>query len=474
MIPSLNLVVLRDIMEPICDNPLSVGIMRKRIRLCVVCLLLTFVSTVHAQENITQSRNNAIIEAVQKVSPSVVNLKATHEEKIANPYWGPFVIPRRREVHGLGSGIVIEPTGYILTNQHVIANAQKIEVTLADGRKFDATVVGEDYLADLALLKVNGQGLPSAALGDSDDILIGEWAIAIGNPFASFVRDPQPTVTVGVISAQHRVLKHEDRFYYGLLQTDASINPGNSGGALVNSQGQVIGVNTAIFSTSGGSQGLGFAIPINIAKKIIKKLQKYGMALEPQIGMEYQELSANIAEYLELNTEQGVVVSQVHEDTLADRAGIRRLDVIQTVDGRSIDTVDELLSVLRLPDSGDTIQVKLLREGEPQTLRIKVDRLPDVEQVWGLTLVDVKATSYMSRYRRSGALVVRVAPNSSLSDIKMGDLIYGFSKQPRESHPARSLEELTKFVRKQKSGSVITIHLERNGRDYYIPNWRVP
>ncbi len=452
--------------------------MRKLLLCCLIWCLLQIPGWGYTQDAITNSRNNAIVQAVQKVNPSIINITTTRIEvrrpTFFDEYWNPFVLPRRREVQGLGSGIIIDTSGYILTNQHVIADAQKINVTFPDSREFEATIVGEDYLADLALLKVEVDGLSSAQLGDSNDIMIGEWAIAIGNPFASFVRDPHPTVTVGVISATDRMLRHEDRFYHGLIQTDASINPGNSGGALVNSRGQVIGVNTAIFSTSGGSQGLGFAIPINTARKVLSKLRKYGVILEPAIGLEFQEVSANIAQYLNLGTMQGVIVSQAHEDGLAAKAGVHRLDVIQSVDGKSVNTIDEIVAILRLSDVGDTVKLGILRDGKRRMLQIQIDQLPKIDKFWELKLVDLVATGYASNYRRSGALVVQVLPDSPLSDIRPWDLIYGFSKRRRESYPVRSVEDFVKFARRLKSGDIITIHLERDGKDYYIPNWRVP
>ena len=203
------------------------------------------------------------MQAVERASPAVVNISTTRIERVnISPFFDdefrkwfgdtPFRIPQRRELHGLGSGVIFDRKGYVLTNQHVIEGAQLTKVILSEGREYEAKIIGEDYLSDLAVLQIDAPNLPEIELGDAEELLIGEWAVAIGHPFAATIGNPKPTVTVGVISATNRSLRTDERLYRNLIQTDASINPGNSGGPLVNLYGQMIGINTAIYSTSGG------------------------------------------------------------------------------------------------------------------------------------------------------------------------------------------------------------------------------
>ena len=249
---------------------------------------LSLQADVHAKQYlqlaITQSRRTAIVTAVERASPAVVNISATRSvmrptlfDEFYERFYG-FEPPiRQHTLREVGSGVIINEEGYILTNHHVIEGAEKIRVAIADGREFDAYILGFDFFSDLALLKVNTEeDLPEIKWGDSGDLLIGEWALAIGNPFGLSIGNAQPTVTVGIVSATQRSLAVDNRFYEALIQTDASVNPGNSGGALVNVHGELIGVNTVIRSTSGGSQGVGFAIPANKAKKVIEKITEHG------------------------------------------------------------------------------------------------------------------------------------------------------------------------------------------------------
>lgn len=262
------------------------------------------------QADVSISRRNAIVNAVEYASPAVVNISTTRTTTVNvspffDDFWAPFFdfpfqVPQRRTLHGLGSGVIFDREGYVITNQHVIRGADSTTVLLSDGREASAEVVGEDFLTDLAVLKIDIPELKAIELGNAEDLLIGEWAIAIGHPFATMVEDASPTVTVGVVSATGRSLKTEDRLYRDLIQTDASINPGNSGGGLVNLYGQLIGINTAIYSTSGGSQGVGFAIPVNIVQKVVDQLVTYGAVVPPEIGVEPQDLTQRLAEVLDL------------------------------------------------------------------------------------------------------------------------------------------------------------------------------
>jgi serine protease Do len=287
------------------------------------------------------SRRSAITETVAQCSPAIVGINVT--ELVQVEYRDPFfddpwirryfrLKPRIREyqVQGLGSGFLISPDGYILTNHHVAGNASEIIVTTSDGEKYDAKIIGADKISDVALLKIEGKDFPYLELADSDDIIIGEWVIAFGNPFGLFDLNAKPTVTVGVISNSGIDFIQEQRIYKKMIQTDAAISSGNSGGPLVNALGDVIGMNTIIFSTAqsnsgAGSIGIGWAIPINRVKKIIEMLKEEGeVARNIDIGVELKEVNEQIARYLRLNTEQGIVVVSVTRRSLAEKMELSR------------------------------------------------------------------------------------------------------------------------------------------------------
>ena len=289
--------------------------------------------------------------------------------------YGFKIPPRHHQLRGLGSGVIIDQSGYVLTNQHVIGNADTTKVILSDGREVESKIIGEDFLSDLAVLKIDAEDLMAITLGDSDNLLIGEWAIAIGHPFASSVGNPKPTVTIGVVSATNRTLKTEQRHYQNLIQTDASINPGNSGGPLVNLHGQLIGINTAIYSTSGGSQGIGFAIPANTAKKVVTHLIKYGVIVPPYLGIEEQTLGAELAEDLGLKEQMGVLVASVDKGSPAAKAGILRHDVIEVIDGQPVPTPSAFRAVTRLLHEDQAVPFQLVRGGKRRKVSLKIEEL---------------------------------------------------------------------------------------------------
>lgn len=233
-----------------------------------------------ANKNNTITRENAITDAVSLVEPAVVSINVIKTEVVrANPFGFGFFdffgsMPMQRQVQSIGSGVIYDPEGYIITNAHVVQGATQIKVVLPDKREFDAGIIGMDSIHDIAKLKISGNKLPYAALGNSDDLIIGEWSIALGNPYGFLMNDSKPSVSVGVISALNRSFspREDKHIYKGMIQTDAAVNPGNSGGPLVNINGEVIGINTFIFSENGGNIGIGFAIPINTVKSILSKL----------------------------------------------------------------------------------------------------------------------------------------------------------------------------------------------------------
>jgi serine protease Do len=279
--------------------------------------------------------------------------------------------PRKYQELGQGSGFIISKDGYILTNNHVVGEADKITVTLHDGRKLTAEVVGTDPKSDVAVIKVESKGLPVIELGDSDKLEIGEWVIAVGNPFGL-----DATVTVGVVSAKGRsgvgIADYED-----FIQTDAAINPGNSGGPLLNLEGKAVGLNTAIFSRSGGYMGIGFAIPINMARDIKEQLVETGKVTRGYLGIYMDEVKPDLAEYFELKPNQGVSVSQVISDSPADEAGLKAGDIILEMDGKKIESPQQFKNAIAMVEPGTKASLLIYRDGKELTKKVKIRSLSD-------------------------------------------------------------------------------------------------
>jgi len=275
--------------------------------------------------------------------------------------------------------VIVDPSGIVLTNGHVVRNAQDVKVTLGDGRQLPAKILGTTDLYDLAVLKVEGKNLPTAPLGNSDDLVVGEWAIAIGSPFGYLLNDTQPTVTAGVVSATRRDIKSEvaqSGMYKNMIQTDAAINPGNSGGPLVNAEGEVIGINTFIFTQSGGSIGLGFAIPINLARRILQEIRTYGRVRTAWPGMTLQEVTPYIAQRLGFKDLGGMVVSRVEASGPAARAGVQVGDRIRKVNGRDVDSVDDAQRSIYGAAVGDQLKLVLERDGKTQNVSLTLSEAP--------------------------------------------------------------------------------------------------
>jgi serine protease Do len=283
-----------------------------------------------------------------------------------------------QKVQGLGSGFIISPDGYILTNDHVAGNAKEITVTLTNGKKYPAEMIGTDLVSDISLLKIKAEGLPFIRLGDSDGVITGEWVIALGNPFGLFDISDKPTVTVGVVSATGINLKaQEGRTYKGMIQTDAAINSGNSGGPLVNSVGEVIGVNAVIYTPNQGSIGLGFAIPINRVKAVVAELKRSGkIERDWYTGLEIQTVDARVARYFGLDKAEGVIISDVKRGSPAERAGFRVGDIIIEANGEKIGDEETLSSVVNDLRVGDTVKMQVLRDRKPVSLKLKLEKGP--------------------------------------------------------------------------------------------------
>ncbi len=280
---------------------------------------------------------------------------------------------------GLGSGVIIDKEGYILTNYHVIEGADKIKVKLSDGRKFDGEVKGKDPRSDLAVIKIKAHNLPIAELGDSTMLKTGQWVMAIGNPFGFAIEGSKPTVTAGVVSALNRDLGsfgRRDRSYSDLIQTDAAINPGNSGGPLVDMEGKVIGINVAIVTTSGGYQGLGFAIPINKAKRIMNKLINGEEVLYGWLGVSIQDLNQDLKSYFKLKEDKGAIVVSVLDLSPAKKAGLKEGDLIISFNGKTVDDIKSLIDMVGNSSPGTKITLGILRRDKAMNVKVVLGKRP--------------------------------------------------------------------------------------------------
>ncbi len=354
---------------------------------------------------LAQAQSHSIEQATEKVAEevgrSVVSISSVVKQKVSGGYFGePFQqfgddffnrffeeffgdIPEREfRRTGLGSGVIIDKVGYILTNEHVISGASEIKVKLSDGREFDAVVKGTDRRNDIAVIKIDAKDLPVARLGDSNRLKIGQWVMAVGNPFGFAIDNPEPTVTVGVISALNRFLPSLGRrakSFDDLIQTDAAINPGNSGGPLVNLDGEVIGINAAIITTSGGYQGIGFALPINKVKSILGKLIRGEKVLYGWLGVSIQDLNDDLRSYFGVNEREGVIVVKVFKDSPADKAGAKEGDLILSFNDNRVKATRDLIRMVSALQVGEKVPMVILRGGKEQTINVVIGKRPAEE-----------------------------------------------------------------------------------------------
>jgi serine protease Do len=403
---------------------------------------------------------------VKKVIPSVVKVEVTTAAKESSvdvpdmfndPFFrqffgSPFGGGRQRIItppeHGLGSGVIVTKDGYILTNNHVVNDADKVKVTLQDGREFTAKVVGKDKESDVALVKIDASDLPVITLADSSKIEVGDVVLAIGNPFAL-----GQTVTMGIISATGRAATDLNLKYQDFIQTDAAINPGNSGGALVDTDGRLIGINTAIFSRSGGSEGIGLAIPTSLAREVMLSLVKDGKVTRGYIGVSLQPLTAALAKKFGLQNDQGALVDEVLPNSPAAKAGLRNGDVIQQFNGKPIADARRLSLEVANVAPGEKVSMRIWRDGSTKTLDVVVKELPGEAQLaknassqsdpndtlQGVAVTDltpqIRQQFAVDRKITQGAVVTEVDPASAAADagLKAGDVIFEINKQPVKS-----------------------------------------
>lgn len=428
-------------------------------------------------------------ELAQAVSPAVVNISTTKKVRGGNRVFDFFMGPRDRrspmddfferffggdlppqreyKQRSLGSGFIIDGEGHILTNNHVVEDADEIKVILKDHKEFEAKVIGRDPKTDLALIKIkSGKGLQPIRLGNSDELRVGDWVMAIGNPFGL-----EHTVTAGIVSAKGRVIGAGP--YDNFIQTDASINPGNSGGPLINLKGEVVGINTAIIAQG---QGIGFAIPINTAKELLPQLKEKGKVTRGWLGVMIQKVTPDLARSFNLKDESGALVGDVTPGSPADKAGIKPGDIIIEFDGKAIKEMNELPRLVAAVPVGKTVEVKVLRDGKPMSFKVQVQELEDKQmaagpsqekQRLGLTVREM-TPELARRYRMDyepGILVVEVWEGSIAEEagIQEGDLIKEVNRKS-----VRDLKTYQSLINSVKKGGNILLRIKREGVNLFI------
>jgi serine protease Do len=389
------------------------------------------------------SRRTPVVAAAESGAPSTVNIVSTQAvtgggnpfmrgDPLFDEFFRRFLNPRPSQSQSLGTGVIIHSAGYVLTNEHVLAGATQIRVSLADGRQYDAELVGGDPASDLAVVLLQADGpLPAPRLGDSDQVMIGETVVAIGNPFGL-----NHTVTTGVLSAVNRSIRGDGREYHGFLQTDASINPGNSGGPLLNLDGEVIGINTAIL---GNAQGIGFAIPINRARRIVDDLIRHGEVVPAWLGIWLQELTPKLREALGAQRSTGVLISTVYEGTPSAAAGVRRGDVLVSVDGADVRSRRDYYEIARSLTVEQNVKLALDRAGSRVLVEVQAEKFPEAradefaQVLLGLELAE-RSAQLARKYRidsERGMIVASVVPHSAAQErgLRPGDLILQIGRE---------------------------------------------
>ncbi len=457
----------------------------KRLVSVVAFLSFSIILLVQLPESIGAEnlRESAVVVAVKKVSPVVVNISSEFEvRKRVNPFSGFGMDPsfknffndffdpgfeRRYKRTSLGSGVIIDgKRGFILTTQHVILKSKTITVSLKDGREFKAQIVGADPDSDLAVLRISSpKSLPDITMGDSSMLMIGETVIAIGNPFGF-----SNTVTTGVISATNRSVRTDDMFYHDFIQTDASINPGNSGGPLLNINGELIGINTAIYAKA---RGIGFAIPINTAKRIVSDLIRYGEVIPAWIGITIQDIDTDLARYLKASTINGVLVKKAETVGPARKAGIREGDIILSINTRDIASEKDFHRAMLALSAGDKIDITVWRNGKTKTVSVKTSVFPKelaLDLAYNLLGISVENLSAKNRHihkslAKQGVLILDVNRQSFLAHIgaRPGDVI-----RQIDDMPINNIKDFEQAIIKYRQKNSLVIVLQRGDQLYNI------
>lgn len=449
--------------------------------LVVYCLLFLNLS---AFAEIPLVSDSIVADIVERVSPAVVNIDTLRTQVYRSPLAPFFDDPffryffgdtpggqeRRVPVKGLGTGFVFRSDGYILTNNHVIEGAEEIKVTFKNGQQFNGKVVGKDPLTDIAVVKIDAANLPTIPLGDSDAARVGEFVIAIGNPYGL-----SHTVTTGVLSAKGRPISAGDsgREYENFLQTDAAINPGNSGGPLLNLKGEVIGINTAILPYA---QGIGFAVPINMAKSILDQLISKGRVTRAWLGVYIQEVTPEIAEKFGLEKPQGALISDIAPDSPAERANLMRGDIVLKIDDKEIRSVSGLQQTVRSYRPGDTVRVELWRDKKSVVVEVTLGELqeestsmtPELPVTLGVEVREITpdlVVQYALK-RESGVVIVGIDAGgpADRAGLRPGDVVLELNRRR-----IATLFDWERALSRIQPGETVLLLLDRGGRTYFVP-----
>lgn len=450
----------------------------RRALICGALLLSAMLSStaIHAQPvPFADNAMPSLAPMLETVTPAVVNISVTRTRQLPDQlrfFGGPQLRapsdqPPTRQSRGAGSGVVVDgDEGFIVTNHHVVDGADTISVGLQDGRIFEATLIGSDQRTDIALLQIDAERLTDVPLADAEALRVGDYVVAIGNPFGL-----GQTVTSGIISALGRAGLNDEN-YEDFIQTDAAINVGNSGGALVDLNGRLVGINTAIISGTGTNTGVGFAVPVNMVEIVMERLQRYGEFQRGQLGVLISDYSPVLEESLNLGAERGALVTQVFPDTAADRAGLRASDLVVAIDGKPIRSSRDLRNAIGLANLDQDLRLDILREGDPMTLTARLEsmgqqqagaggasareRRADENRFFGAQLQDLPAG-------QSGVSIAALAPQSraAAAGLRPGDVIRALNRQTVES-----LSDLNALLSEEPR--VLALTVEREGQTLMV------
>lgn len=450
--------------------------MRNCALLCAAVWALTVLTAAHAAlpPALLGEKVPSLAPMLERVMPAVVNISTTSTVSVGqnpllrDPFFRYFFQlpdwPRRRRTQSLGSGVIIDADdGIVVTNSHVVEQAEQIKVVLQDGRSLDAELVGLDEETDVAVIKIPPDGLTEIELGDSDALRVGDFAIAIGNPFGL-----SQTVTSGIISALGRsglgIEGYED-----FIQTDASINPGNSGGALVNLKGELIGINTAILAPSGGNVGIGFAIPINMVQQLTDQLIEFGRIQRGRLGVYVQDLTRELAQAFGIERLKGAVIAQVLGGSAAERSGLRQGDVVITVNRRAIEDASDLRNAVGLLRVGQVLEMRILREGEEQVITARIDEAVAVsiegeklhQGLAGATFSELTKELHAQGIK-TGVRVARVRQSSKIwiQGLRADDIILAVN--------GTSVDSVQDFTQAVSGKNRLRLDFRRGNRGYYL------
>ncbi len=450
-----------------------------------------YLNIVFTQNVFLKQFSDQFADIAEKANPAVVTIltekkieinqsnRSTPQEDLFRFY---FNQPRQREYKSsaLGSGEIIDAkNGYIITNNHVVEDVDEITVRLLDKSEYKASIIGKDPKSDLAVIKIKAKGLADLELGDSDNLRVGEWVIAVGSPFSANLSH---TVTAGIVSAKGRGNIIQGDIYEDFIQTDAAINPGNSGGALLNSSGDLIGINTAIYSNGyfdRGNKGVGFAIPSNMVKKVMSDLIAYGEVVRSYIGVQIQPINDTAAKALDLKTRSGALVANVIEDGPADKAGIETGDVIVEFDGMMIKSVDHLRNNVSISKPNNFYNLGVIRDGRKKSFKVKLEKMPNDDKL-ALNVqtensnelgIEVSNLNRLNRQefginsQDAGIIVTRVLSDSPSDEagIQAGDLITRVG-----SRRCRTIKEFDALVKNTKRRGMLMLHIKRDGNAQYV------